>query len=62
VVFGLTLILHFVVLLLMLAMLWRTGTIRYTRIFNPILLILPILVAYFVIVRVGVITQYFYPR
>jgi len=46
----------------MLIMLWKTDKIRYTRIFNPILLILPILVAYSVIVRVGVIKSYFYPR
>lgn len=61
VVFGLTLIFHFVLLLLMLIMLWKTDTIRYTRIFNPILLILPLLMTYSLIVRVGVIEQYFYP-
>ena len=45
----------------MLAMVVRTDTIRYTRIFNPILLILPWLVIYTVVIRVGVVTDYFYP-
>ena len=61
-VFVTLFVLHFVVLLLMLIMIVRTDKIRYTRIFNPILLILPLIIIYFVIVRIGVIQTYFYPR
>lgn len=55
-------LLHFIVLLLMLIMIVRTDKIRYTRIFNPILLFLPLLIIYTIIVRVGVVSEYFYPR
>ena len=53
---------HLLLLLLHLGMIVRTESVRYTRIFNPILLLLPFLVAYTVIVRVGVLSNYFYPR
>jgi hypothetical protein len=62
VVFGLTLVGHFVVLLLMLVTLVGTNNIRYTRLFNPILLFLPLAIGYSVLARVGVVTHYFYPR
>ena len=60
-VFGLLYLGHFTVLLLMLIMIGRTDKVRYTRLFNPVLLFLPLLLGYFMLVRVGVITTYFYP-
>jgi hypothetical protein len=61
-VFGTTFILHFFIVLLHLIMILRTDSIRYTRIFNPILLLLPFLIGYSVVVRLGMLRSYFYPR
>jgi len=61
-VFGTIFILHFIVVLLHLIMILKTDSIRYTRIFNPVLLLLPFLVGYSIIARLGVIRNYYYPR
>lgn len=55
-------ILLLVVVLLHLIMVLRTEKIRYTRIFNPILIFLPFLIAYTLIARLGIISNYYYPR
>ena len=60
--FVTTLMLHALVVILHLIMLVRTLKIRYTRIFNPILLILPLVIGYFLVGRLGVLTEYIYPR
>lgn len=52
----------FMVTLLHLIMVLRTEKIRYTRIFNPILMLLPFLIGYTLIARVGIISNYYYPR
>ena len=62
VAFVSNLVLLFAVTLLHLIMVLRTEKIRYTRIFNPILMLLPFLIAYTLIARVGIISNYYYPR
>jgi hypothetical protein len=61
-VFFVTFALHFLAFLLMLIMVVKTDSIRYTRLFNPILIFLPVVLIYAIVVRVGVISSYFYPR
>jgi hypothetical protein len=51
-----------VVVVLHLAMVLRTESIRYTRLFNPVLIFLPLLVGYTLVARLGVAQAYFYPR
>lgn len=62
VAFVTNLILLFAVTLLHLIMVLRTEKIRYTRICNPILMLLPFLIGYTLIARVGIISNYYYPR
>lgn len=54
--------LHFFIVLLHLIMIVKTDSIRYTRIFNPILLLVPFLIGYSLIARLGVVRSYYYPR
>jgi hypothetical protein len=61
-VFVTAFLLMLLVVLLHLIMVVRTETIRYTRLFNPILLLLPALIGYTVVARIGVVTTYFSPR
>lgn len=60
--FVTSMVLLFIVTLLHLIMVLRTENIRYTRIFNPILMLLPFLIGYTLIARVGIISNYYYPR
>ncbi len=39
-----------------------TMKIKYNRLFNPILIFCPFLIAYYIIVRIGMFNTYFYPR
>jgi hypothetical protein len=55
-------VLLFTVYVLHLVMVLRTEKIRYTRLFNPILVLLPFLIAYTLVVRLGVLQAYYYPR
>jgi hypothetical protein len=48
-------ILHFV-------MVTKTDTVKYSKLFNPYFLFLPFLLAYWAVVRIGVLSDYFYPR
>lgn len=43
-------------------MVYQTDTIKYSKLFNPILLICPFILIYWIIVRVGVLSDFFYPR
>lgn len=56
------LVLLLLVVVLHLAMVLRTERIRYTRLFNPVLVFLPLLVGYTLVGRLGVAQSYFYPR
>jgi len=43
-------------------MIYKTDTVKYSKIFNPIMLFVPFLIGYWIIVRIGVLGKYFYPR
>jgi hypothetical protein len=46
---------HFIVV-------YNTMKIKYSKIINPIIFATPFMLIYWVVVRIGVFTTYFYPR
>ena len=53
---------HSAIMILSFIMVTKTNTIKYSKLFNPIFVFLPFLFAYYVVVRVGVLSEYYYPR
>lgn len=49
------------IVLLHYLMVYRTDTVHYSKLFNPIMLFVPFLLGYWVVVRIGVLPDYFYP-
>lgn len=43
-------------------MVYNTQKIKYTKLINPIIIFSPFIIAYFLIVRIGVIQVHFYPK
>lgn len=43
-------------------MIIKTSTIKYSKLFNPIFIFAPFLLAYIIIARIGVYQEYYYPR
>jgi len=43
-------------------MVYKTDTIKYSKLYNPIILFTPFLLGYYIVVRIGVLSEYFYPR
>lgn len=43
-------------------MIWRTHQISYNKLINPIILICPFLIVQWIIIRIGVVNDYFKPN
>jgi hypothetical protein len=53
---------YFLIVFLSFLMVYKTDTIKYSKLYNPIILFCPFLLGYYIIVRIGVVSKYFYPR
>jgi hypothetical protein len=42
-------------------MVWRTDRLKYSKLFNPVMIFVPFLLAYWIIIRIGVLPDQFYP-